>query len=54
MLYCTVTAVIAACIEKKQKQLITTGKFLCSYFNIEDGRKKTTFSAYCALLFQER
>ena len=31
-----------------------TGEFLCSYFNIEDGRKYTTFLAYYALLFQER
>ena len=30
------------------------GEFLCSHFNIEDGRKKATFSAYYALLFQER
>ena len=27
---------------------------MCSHFNIEDGRKKATFLAYYALLFQER
>ena len=32
---------------------IKIGEFLCSYFNIEDGRKYI-FSVYYALLFQER
>ena len=35
------------------KKLIKIGKFLCSQFTIEDGRKYTTFSAYYALLFQK-
>ena len=34
------TAVISACILKK---LIKIGDFLCSHFNIKDGRKYTTF-----------
>ena len=29
------------------------GKFLCSHFNTEGGRKYATFLAYYALLFQE-
>ena len=37
------TAVISACILKKD---IKIGEFLCSHFNIEDGRKKATFSAF--------
>ena len=37
-----------------KKILIKIGEFLCSHFNIEDGRKKATFSAYYALLFQEK
>ena len=45
-----VTAVISVCIFLK---LIKIGKFLCSHFNIEDGRKYT-FLLYYALLFQER
>lgn len=28
------------------------GEFLCSYFNIEDGRRKT-FSVYCAFYFKK-
>ena len=43
---CIVTAVISACMKTK---LIKIGEFLCSYFNVEDGRKYTTFSAYYAL-----
>ena len=31
------------------KKDIKIGEFLCSHFNIEDGRKKATFSAYYAL-----
>ena len=46
---CTGTAVTSACIKKK-----LIGEFLCSQFNIEDGRKYTPFSLYYALLFQER
>ena len=30
------------------------GEFLCSHFNIEDGRKHKTFSAYYALPFQKK
>ena len=30
------------------------GEFFCSHFNIEDGRKYAMFSAYSALLFQEK
>ena len=37
-----------------KKKDIRIGEFLCSHFNTEDGRKKATFSAYYALLFQER
>ena len=33
------TAVISSCVKK----LITIGGFLCSHFNIEDGRKYATF-----------
>ena len=44
-----VTAVISLCIKK-----ITIGKFLCSHFHIEDGRKYATSSAYYSLLLQER
>ena len=36
------------------KKLIKISEFLCSYFNIEDGRKYTKFLVYYALLFQER
>jgi hypothetical protein len=35
------------------KKIIKIGEFLFSYFNIEDGRKKATFSEHYALLFQE-
>ena len=41
-------------IKKKMLNLIKIGEFLCSHFNIEDGRKYATFSAYYGLLFQER
>ena len=51
LLDCIVTAVISACIFKK---LVKIGEFLCRHFNIEDGRKYATFSAYYALLVQER
>ena len=30
------------------------GEFLCSHFNIQDGRKYATFPAYYVLLFQEQ
>ena len=30
------------------------GEFLCSHFNIEDGRKYAAFFVNYALLFQER
>ena len=33
------------------KRRIKIGEFLCSHFNIEDGRKKATFLAYYALFF---
>ena len=36
------TAVISTCILKN----IKIGEFLHSHFNIEDGRKYTTFTAY--------
>ena len=48
---CIVTAVISACIFLKNP--IKIGKFLCSHFNIEGGRKHATFLAYYALLFQK-
>ena len=35
------------------KKDIKIGEFLCSHFNIEDGREKATFSAYYVLLFQK-
>ena len=41
------TAVISACIKKN---LIKTGEFLCSYFNIEDGRKSNIFSILCYII----
>ena len=44
------TAVKPACIKKKK--LIQAVEFLCSHFNIEDGRKYT-FLAYCALFFKK-
>ena len=46
-----VTAVIPECIKKI---FIKIGEFLCDHFSIENGRKYATFSAYRALLFQER
>ena len=46
-----VTTVISACIFKKKN--IKIGEFLCSHFNIEDGRKYATFSAHYAYYFQE-
>ena len=30
-----------------KKNLIKIGEFSCSHFNVEDGRKYATFSAYC-------
>ena len=51
LLGCIVIAIITVCILKKP---IKIGEFLCSHFNAGDGRKYTTFSAYYALLFQER
>ena len=36
------------------KKLIKIGELLRNHFNIEDGRKKASFSAHYALLFQER
>ena len=36
------------------KKPIKIGEFLCSHFNIEDGRRYIPFSAYYVLLFQER
>ena len=50
LLDCMVTAVISVWVFKK---ILTICEFLCSHFNIEDGRK-FTFLAYYALLFQER
>ena len=44
------TAGISACT---LKNVIKMGEFLCSYFNIKDGRKKATFLAHYALLFHE-
>ena len=35
------------------KESIKISEFLCSHFNIEEGRKTATFSAYYALLFQK-
>ena len=46
-----VIAVISGCIFLKNTKI---GEFLCSDFNIENGRKHATFLAYYALLFQER
>ena len=45
---CTVTAVISACIKKKTN--IKIGEFLCSHFNIEDGRKKYIFRIVCLII----
>ena len=44
------TAVISVCIKKN----IKISEFLCSHFNIEDGRKYATFLTHYALLFQEK
>ena len=33
---------------------IKIGEFFCKYFNLEDGRRKATFTAHYALLLQER
>ena len=41
---CIATTLIPACIKKKKPYQI--GEFLCSHFNIEDGRKQATFLAY--------
>ena len=49
LLDCIVTAVISTCIKKTYQ----IGRFLYSHFDIEDGRKYATFSAYYTLLFQE-
>ena len=43
------TTVISVCLKKK---LSKSGEFLCSHFNIEDGRKYT-FLAYYDLLFKK-
>ena len=53
LLGCMVTAVISVSIKKKKKTH-QTDEFLCSHYNIEDGRKRGTFLAYDTLLFQER
>ena len=52
LLDCTVTAVTSAHIKKKNLPKLV--HFLCRHLNIEDGKNKYTFSAYYALLFQER
>ena len=44
------TAVISALIKKK---LIKTSEFLCSNFNIEDGREKATFSHIMLYYFKK-
>ena len=44
---CIVTAVISACIKKKSYQ---NWWILCSYFNIEDGRKSNIFSILCYII----
>ena len=49
LLDCAVTVLISACIKK----LTNIGEFLCSHFNVEDGRKKATFLAYYVLLFKK-
>ena len=41
------TVVLSACILQKLYKICG---FFCSHFNIEDGRKQATFSAYYALL----
>ena len=51
LLDCNVIAVILVCIKK---ELTKIGEVLCNHFNIEAGRRYATFSAYDALLFQER
>ena len=51
LLDCIVTTVISVCIKEKVNKI---GEFLYSHFNIEDGRKYTTFLARYALFFQER
>ena len=51
LLDCIVTAVILACIFFKKKNKID--ELLCSYFNIEDGRKYTTFLKNYAYYFKK-
>ena len=43
------TAVISVCIFKKR---IKIGEFLCSYFNIEDGRKMQHFQRIVLCYFK--
>ena len=40
------TAVLSVCIKKSTK----IGKFLCRHFDIEDGRKYTTFCILCLII----
>ena len=51
LLDCIVTAIIPACIKKKK--LIKIGEFLCSHFNIEDGRKKQHFQHIMLYYFKK-
>ena len=49
LLDCIVTDVISACIKKTYQNWW----ILCRYFNIEDGRKYTSFSAYIFYYFKK-
>ena len=49
LLHCIVTVVVSECILKKHQ----IGEFLCSHFNIEDGRKYTTFLKNYAYYFKK-
>ena len=44
---------MTAVISDAFKKLIKIDEFLRSHFNIEDGRRNTTFLVYYALLFQK-
>ena len=43
----------AVLIPMYTKENIKISELLCGHFNIEEGRKTATFSAYYALLFEE-
>ena len=52
LLGCNTSDVISVSIKQTNKKI--KHEFLCSHYNIEDGRKRGTFLACDTLLFQER